>query len=337
MTGKIKLFSSCVIVKGAGRSTICDFQRQAIKFIPNSLYDILEKHQGKSFQEIVVIYGQNHFDTIKEYFKFLLENEFAFLTKNPEYFPELDKSWESASLITNAIIDLDKNSDHDYFDILEQLSELGCKHLEFRSFDPLSLGEIEDILRHLNTSGICSVDLIIEFSEKYNMNDFEEFIRSYLRVSTISIHSSPNNKAVMRKSEGDPADIFFYKEKIKSSDHCGIISSEYFTVNQEFYLESLNFNSCLNKKISIDVDGNIKNCPSMKESYGKIKDISLKNVLAISKYNDYYLITKDDIDVCKDCEFRYICTDCRAFVENGKYSKPKKCSYSPYSMEWLDE
>ena len=44
------------------------------------------------------------------------------------------------------------------------------------------------------------------------------------------------------------------------------------------------------------------------------------------------------IHVCKDCEFRYICTDCRAYIEdpNDILSKPLKCGYNPYTAEWSE-
>lgn len=53
-------------------------------------------------------------------------------------------------------------------------------------------------------------------------------------------------------------------------------------------------------------------------------------------FTELWHITKDRIEVCKDCEFRYICTDCRCFIidESNIYSKPKNCKYNPYSTEW---
>ena len=50
-------------------------------------------------------------------------------------------------------------------------------------------------------------------------------------------------------------------------------------------------------------------------------------------------IKKDDIDVCKDCEFRYICTDCRSIIKdlNYRYSQPVKCKYNPYLGKWEGE
>jgi SPASM domain peptide maturase of grasp-with-spasm system len=79
-----------------------------------------------------------------------------------------------------------------------------------------------------------------------------------------------------------------------------------------------------------------KNCPAISQSFGNIKNTTLEEALALKDFKKYWNITKDQIDVCKDCEFRHVCTDCRAYVEDpeNQYSKPLKCGYSPYTNEW---
>lgn len=105
--------------------------------------------------------------------------------------------------------------------------------------------------------------------------------------------------------------------------------------------ENLCHNSCLHKKLSIDVDGNIKNCPSMPKSYGNVNEISIDTVLLNDNFKEFWSITKDNIKVCKDCEYRYICMDCRAYTEQNHFSqnnldisKPLKCGYDPYTGIW---
>jgi len=107
-------------------------------------------------------------------------------------------------------------------------------------------------------------------------------------------------------------------------------------MNIESFTEAQHHNTCLNRKISIDSEGNIKNCPSMKESYGNIRDTTLQEALEKPGFKKYWNINKDQVEVCKDCEFRYICTDCRAYLEAPEniYSKPLKCGYNPYTCEW---
>jgi len=125
-------------------------------------------------------------------------------------------------------------------------------------------------------------------------------------------------------------------ENINSSLHCGLISQKLFSVNISTYTESLNHNTCLNRKIAIDTEGNIKNCPSMKESFGNIRDTTLEEAVNKSGFKKYWNITKDQITKCKDCEFRHVCTDCRAYLDNPEdiYSAPLKCGYDPHTCKW---
>ena len=76
----------------------------------------------------------------------------------------------------------------------------------------------------------------------------------------------------------------------------------------------------------------------MSQSFGNIKDTTLAEALEKPDFKKYWNINKDKIHVCKDCEFRYICTDCRAYVEDPEdiLSKPLKCGYNPYTGEWSE-
>jgi hypothetical protein len=56
-------------------------------------------------------------------------------------------------------------------------------------------------------------------------------------------------------------------------------------------------------------------------------------------FKTLWSINKDSTLICRDCEFRYICTDCRAYLMDPDLinSKPLKCSYDPYLAKWLNE
>lgn len=99
MSKKIKLFASCIPVKGAERSIICDLQRQTYNLIPNDLFDVLEAHDGKSLKEIQEFYNNDFNEILEEYFDFLLEKEFVFLTDKPQLFPNLNLEWHDPTHI----------------------------------------------------------------------------------------------------------------------------------------------------------------------------------------------------------------------------------------------
>ncbi len=175
------------------------------------------------------------------------------------------------------------------------------------------------------------------YYQDFNLEELNILLAENTRIHSIIIFNSPNDKTYqpLRQKMGY---VMLVKRNIIDEKHCGIINEEYFYSNIKLFSESQYHNTCLNKKLSIDKNGNIKNCPSMHESFGNIKDATLKEVLNKANFKKYWNITKDQIDVCKDCEFRHICTDCRAYIENPDNinSNPLKCGYDPYTNQWTE-
>jgi SPASM domain peptide maturase of grasp-with-spasm system len=152
-------------------------------------------------------------------------------------------------------------------------------------------------------------------------------------ITRIVVHSSPFESS--RIAEPLPISVRFVKNRASVAS-CGQVSPRYFSLFLEHFTEAQHFNTCLNRKISVTVDGQIKPCPSLKESYGNTRETSLLRVLEEPRLVQISRITKDQVAVCRDCEFRYICTDCRAFISDAEdpFSKPAKCSYNPYTAKW---
>jgi SPASM domain peptide maturase of grasp-with-spasm system len=335
------LFADCIPVKGLKRSTICDLGRSEIYFIPNQLYEILQKTYSNTILDILEYYNIDRDDLIlEEYFEFLINNELGVWVDDISQFPQIENKWDSPAIISNAIIDV-KVKKHDFNTIFNQLEGLGCEDIQIRFYEITNINYLDEILEHLRLSSIKSVELFIPYdSEISSSKSLILLTRNHPRLSLICIHGSPKNDVVTHKEfvtlEG-MGRIYFIKEKILSAKSCGQInpmSFSYETIHDFF--ENKNFNGCLNKKISIDKNGDIKNCPSFTTNYGNVENVSLKMVVENKKFQTYSSITKDQISICKNCEFRYICTDCRAYIEdpNDLYSKPLKCGYNPNTNKW---
>lgn len=103
-----------------------------------------------------------------------------------------------------------------------------------------------------------------------------------------------------------------------------------------FYRKS--YNSCWGQQLLIDINGNVKPCLFAKHTLGNILNDSLKTILREGRQDKYWNLTKDSIDTCKDCEFRYCCPlDCRVASESLYGSLNSKCSfcdYDPYKGKW---
>lgn len=336
-TKHIILYGNIIPVKGFKRSILCDLQRESYELIPNALFEILLQSRSKKIEDLFIFAGKENEKVLNEYFEFLLEKDLAFITSEPLSFPELKMEWKSPSQITNAIIDFDEQSNHDMVKVVTELSDLGCIAVEIRMYGKSSLNEIQTILQSFNESRIRSIEVVIVDQNEFSKESLCGLMSSYQRLSSILVTSSQENKSFSFNSEFD--NIHYVTQKVDSSACCGQISSRNFSVNVSMVTESLHFNSCLNKKVGIDVFGNIKNCPSSNESFGHLSKDSIRTTVVNESFRKKWFTNKDQIDICKDCEFRYICVDCRVYIENSSnpFSKPRKCTYDPYQAKWMDQ
>lgn len=327
------LHPNCIAVKGATRSSISDLQYNRIKLIPNLLFEVIKLGRSTPIAEIKKIYNHEIDDGIDRYFELLEKEDYGFTTSEPARFPEMNLEWHTPSVITNAIIDISPDSTHPFKKIIQELHLLGCVALQIRAYEIIDKADLYTILSTCENSRINSIELLLH-NDNWLPEDISDICRKHRRIRSITFHNS--YKFASEYLQDWDVNLTYIKKHIDSESHCGSITSNNFSANIKLFTESQKFNSCLNRKISIDRFGNIKNCPTMQKSHGNISDTSLSAVIADANFSHYWAITKDEIETCKDCEFRYVCTDCRAFKqdEESKYSKPSKCKYDPYSATW---
>ncbi len=335
MKSNIKLFNHCIPIKGSERSIINDLQRSAYKLIPNSLCDLLVNYDGFSIKSVKKAYENKHNETIDEYISFLIKNEYIFLTNEPELFPKLNLTWKAPSNITNAIVGLNKNVAFNIKSILEDLEKLNCKALQFNVFSKINSKEIDKILDYCINSRIRSIEFILPFSESITLQVWKKIFIKHQRLCKVLIYCAKHD-CVEYIDEQKSHAVFYSTTDILKNNLCGNIHPNNFVQNIPFFTESLHYNTCLNRKVCIDENGYIKNCLSLGKHYGNINEVDLKEVVKSEEFQKLWHIKKDNIKICKDCEFRHMCMDCRAFIKDSKdiYSQPSKCHYNPYIAKW---
>jgi radical SAM protein with 4Fe4S-binding SPASM domain len=101
----------------------------------------------------------------------------------------------------------------------------------------------------------------------------------------------------------------------------------------------LTYNTFFNKKVFINQNGEVYNQPGSQKSFGNINNKSILDISLKIQFQDQWLIKKDDIDVCKDCEYRYMCVDARIVKSrtDGSHFFPYECNYNPYICKWKGE
>lgn len=324
---KYFLRADVIPCKGFTRTALIDIVNSEVSFLDNSHYDTV--HQ---------LYNMGVELMDENLLSLLQADNYVIKAENIDHFPRISlKKTESVFSIDNCIIDYNNHSTYNVVHILQQLDDLNCKYVQLRYFDYSD--EIYKVVDYLNEtkSFIQNIEIIIKKTHNH-FQKLEKLFHENLRINKLILFKSENT-GVLSLSQGR---IFIeVQDDIADCKSCGIISTNGFFINKYHVKEANNFNTCLAKKISIDVTGNIKNCPSMPESFGCIEDTTLKQALGKASFKKYWNLTKDQVAICKDCEFRYICTDCRAYTERSHFSdegldisKPLKCGYNPYSGEW---
>lgn len=324
-----RLHANCLPVMGVRGSIIMDLQLGRILTIPIELCALFEQNN-------YLDYSNDTDAIVKEYLDYLiLGNYGALIEKNVvSCFTELNLEFKHPSVISNCIIDIDDNSNYELDKINSSLINLGCKHIQLRFFIKDMTEDVYKNIDVFTTKGSTfSVDLVICSNQYFTKKRVLEIPNKYINITTVSAYGYDTTE----KIQVSGCTVSFFQHKIYNHHCCGIIKKENFAVNIQSVSESRSYNSCLNQKIGIDVNGNIKNCPSSTKSYGNVCEIRLEDVIT-DEFRKLWYLKKDDINICRNCEFRYVCTDCRMYLEDPDdiKSKPLKCGYDPYTCTWSE-
>jgi SPASM domain peptide maturase of grasp-with-spasm system len=330
----IKLFESCFITRGYSRSVILDFQREGYYLVPNSLINLFDENNVLKIDDYS---SKDDSEIIDEYIQFLIDNELCFYCDKAliSNFPKMEiHNWDYPAKITNAIVELNTECFDERFNLLKELTGLFLtRYIELHFVGAVTLQFLHFAITQINSLDLYGYNVNCSLTNNEELDDVIRFIKSNHKIFRTTIGNAGENTIIDSGKYGW-GNIFLLKD-IFSYKSCGIVDQFHFSTTLSHFTESINHNTCLNRKLTIDIDGNIKNCPNTYEIHGNIKKDLLHDVLE-KVSSKYWNIRKDDIKICKDCEFRHICTDCRAFLEdpNDLYSKPLKCGYSPYTCEW---
>lgn len=332
------IYTDCIATKGANKMILIDTTRRKLFELPVSYFSLINEVRTKKFNDLLNDFEEEQIYSFRD---FILENDLGIFVDDISDFPAISTEYDSPNLINNAVIEVDYNTElSTVTNILKQLDLLDCSFVEIRFLTNVKVSEINIILKDFKFDSLKSIQILIPYGKNNLLKDYKNILIKYPYIDILFIYASPTNKIIRDKNiitNIGTRKIIYTSQKSIQNKNCGLINFESLIVRELVNMsENINHNSCLHKKISIDSEGNIKNCPSMPQSFGNIKNTTLETALAKPNFKKYWNITKDQIEICKDCEFRYICTDCRVYKEDPQndYSKPLKCGYCPYTNTW---
>ena len=342
----VLVFPDCVPVKGSRVSAIYDLTRRSISTFPSEYYPLFEWFRTQRLGEILSEFSPEDRANVLDLLEFLLGNEYAMMVDGFDRFPQIPTSFHEPGLINNAIIDV-RSQHHDYRQIVEALDRLGCQHLQVRSYSRLfGLRHLAELAGLCRGTSIQSLEGILHHEPELSDDDYVRTVSANRILPGLIVHSAEADKTIRvdygtggSSAQLIAVEIRMTKGRIESCLDCGTISrGELLAPSTRTTNELRLFNGCLNRKISIDEDGCVRNCPAMGTSFGHHRSTSLAEVALSSAFQRAWRVRKDDIQVCRDCPYRYACTDCRAFLQDPEAlnSKPLKCGYDPYTDSWTE-
>jgi len=329
-----RLFSNCIPVKGATSGIICDLENNLFFEIPNSLIEVIVHTQDNfiSIEKIKKTYDYETYCNILSFFENLSNQNFGFFTKDPHIYNKLNLIWDSPQKITNAILEINKQTQFDVNNVINQLEEFGCSALEFRFLDICNLDFIDKILMNYNNSTINCFIIMLNHSSVIDEKELYTFYRKHSRIGVLVLYIG-NQKTNLLSINKD------FNIKIKQNKLTSFmneeISSEKFIVNIRSFSEAINYNLGLNRKISITYNGEVKNHINHKKSFGYIQKNKIQEIIESKDFQQQWYISHDKVEICKDCQYRYICPDTSEIIKiNNKLLKINRCKFNPYENIW---
>jgi SPASM domain peptide maturase of grasp-with-spasm system len=324
------LFPTCIPVLGHCRSVLIDLHTNTYKFIPNSLCEILRDHKGKTIEHIKSLFDVEEAGTIDEYFSFLHDNNYICFSENILFRP-LSINYKAPEFYSNAFVEIGAEIP---FNVLDQLSEANCLLIQLKFTQACSFDFFIEVLEYVNKLRITNIHCYLQYDNEFKAR-WNKILQRTVKLTRCFFLNSPEYSEI-KYGVNDSYVAIFLDKRISENLNCGNIHPQMFRVSKRMVFESMQNNSCLHKKIFIDKNGDIKNCPFGRTVFGNIANVTLYAVALSDEYKKSTSIKKDDIETCKICEFRYMCLDCRVFIANSSndFSRPQKCNYNPYLAKW---
>lgn len=296
---ELKLSPDCIVTNGYLMTTIMDLRRQTYYTIPT----------------------QSNFIEEAELRSNLVTEEILLDLENTELL-QLYGKYETPSVFDILLIE-------NFFDnhvIIEVVEKFFINRIGF-VLAISSIERFEETVRQLIQFDIEIIEVFIDIQtsdevaiEKITslINEFPVLFFNIFTVSQPELFDNLNQVRVINEMF-----TYSWRQSVNS-----------FFVNFDFYFEALASNISFNKRLFLDDTGTFFESFHRKINLGSdCRQIEIDSLQEIWKTN------KSNFDVCKSCEFRFMCLDFRYPIkrnENSWYYE-EECKYNPFISKWSHE
>ena len=333
--------SNCIITSGLYRSLLCDLNTN--KFIVvNKLIGVFYDtyvESGFSQNDIQNFEKKNNLDLSLLLMQFQEKGYIIELLKSEkENFPSISFNKKIEPRITLCELELDIKNLERAQKLINSLNTHSCKDILLFSSEKLELEIIKRFMSQIEFNQILNVNILFKYHKKvhfWSEDELLELYTSYKRLNPLICYDFGQMKKIAT-FRTMPLLIGIPDIKNKSSMSF-IADPNLFLLSLTTFNESQNGNLYYNGRMAITEKGEIKRSLFFDDVvFGHITKESNYNIILDESFFKLSNISKDVIDYCKDCEFRYVCFDPRVpqKIDDSFYKFDSSCGYDIKNYEF---
>ncbi|PRQ05117.1 MvdC/MvdD family ATP grasp protein [Enhygromyxa salina] len=305
--GTPRLAATSMLVEGPQRTLLYDLQRGKALSVPPSFIESLRAGDDED--------GLAASDRAKV----------LAWVRDPQRFPARSMAWEHPALITNAVIDVDAHSEHDYVALFAELAELGCEHALVRVDRADALDVLDRVHSLLEDGPAMFVEWWVSSGPGRSAAAVIDRVQRWARIVNVVMFGASETKSWLRTRAGI-GDVVAVTHALRFDEVPTPALTAMF-VSDSLVRESLRYNPFFHRKLAIDARGQLRNAPHVARSFGRLGDRPLREVVAAPSFAALGMIHKGVIEGCRDCELRHACMDGRVPVtaDEGGYRHTSAC------------
>jgi radical SAM protein with 4Fe4S-binding SPASM domain len=227
---------------------------------------------------------------------------------------------------------IDKFQNRDYQDIPDFLQSLEDEELLIETDEDEWVPGISTAKTEYDSD--LQVPLVLEIEQGADISLINRALRGY-NVSRVLFYGTrlPEPGAIL--PQAGLTDIVLKKKNIEECYVLSRVNEDFLMVEESYFRFNHHYNSCWGQKIAVTADHAIRPCIHSGLTAGNLETDDMTGIF--TRLKEYWGITKDKVEKCKDCELRHICFDCREIARKAGgnlHATNPNCHYDPYSGAW---
>ncbi|MCA9660359.1 MAG: hypothetical protein KC486_18595 [Myxococcales bacterium] len=249
----------------------------------------------------------------------------------PERFPARATRWESPAAITNAVIDVDAASEHDFSAIFRELGDCGCEHALIRVDREEPLALVDRLHAAIEGGPPLVLEWWIPRRPEVTPSALRERVARWPRIAAVVVFGAPAEEVGEWLRTRSGVGNVVATAEVLDLDATPTADPAAMFVRDALFAESLRHHPLFHRKLAIDRRGLLRNAPHLRRDFGRFGARPLAEVVRAPDFIALGEIHRGQIVDCRACPLRYACMDGRAPIvdRRGEYRLESPCEHGP--------